>query len=289
MFNGCDYLRTLMVPLHTGCWRDFQGVHTDPTSKRSCVAHQHADGCSGAAGGCLATSMVWLPQGRPLVLPSYVLFKKNRTSQRFTPWARMDVRSVPPTVLGYTGAHALALLHPSQPRIVTVAENKRLQGHPDYYALTTRPPKRWAARVWPGIAADDENDNCGGGGGGGNDAARPAGPDEVDEGAGGGGNGGGKKKQRKPPRPSGQLVPLLSHYAAVPHEALLVDYAARAADFRRHPGLTLGSGSRGEEGGGSESHLLSGGYPTLRHGLEPYEVRIAQPVCNPGSALCLAW
>nr|GMD30656.1 DNA (cytosine-5)-methyltransferase CMT3 [Ipomoea batatas]GMD61830.1 DNA (cytosine-5)-methyltransferase CMT3 [Ipomoea batatas] len=51
------------------------------------------------------------------------------------PFARLWWDETVPTVVTRAQPHNRAILHPEQDRVLTVRENARLQGFPDYYKL----------------------------------------------------------------------------------------------------------------------------------------------------------
>ncbi|KAF7105152.1 hypothetical protein CFC21_105990 [Triticum aestivum] len=70
--------------------------------------------------------------GKPLV-PDYAMsFIKGKSSK---PFRRLWWDETVPTVVTRAEPHNQAILHPTQHRVLTVRENARLQGFPDYYRL----------------------------------------------------------------------------------------------------------------------------------------------------------
>uniref|UniRef100_A0A1D1YKA9 DNA (cytosine-5-)-methyltransferase n=1 Tax=Anthurium amnicola TaxID=1678845 RepID=A0A1D1YKA9_9ARAE len=111
-----NYLRICQIPKRKGaCFRDLPGiaiqpdntVQWDPTINR-----------------------VLLPSGKPLV-PDFVIKFENGKSIR--PYARLWWDEIVPTVLTNADPHYQVITHPEQDRVLTVRENARLQGFPDYY------------------------------------------------------------------------------------------------------------------------------------------------------------
>jgi DNA (cytosine-5)-methyltransferase 1 len=75
---------------------------------------------------------VLLESGKPLV-PDYAMtFVKGRSLK---PFGRLWWDETVPTVVTRAEPHNQAILHPSQDRVLTIRENARLQGFPDYYKL----------------------------------------------------------------------------------------------------------------------------------------------------------
>ncbi|OMO79806.1 hypothetical protein CCACVL1_13403 [Corchorus capsularis] len=115
--NNDDYERVCHIPKQKGaCFRDLEGVlvrdnkvEWDPTIKR-----------------------VYLKSGKPLV-PDYAMTFVNGTSSK--PFARLWWDETVPTVVTRAEPHNQAIMHPEQDRVLTVRENARLQGFPDYYKL----------------------------------------------------------------------------------------------------------------------------------------------------------
>nr|AGT16212.1 methyltransferase [Saccharum hybrid cultivar R570] len=75
---------------------------------------------------------VYLSSGKPLV-PDYAMsFIKGKSSK---PFGRLWWDEIVPTVVTRAEPHNQIILHPTQARVLTVRENARLQGFPDYYRL----------------------------------------------------------------------------------------------------------------------------------------------------------
>ncbi|KAL8248377.1 hypothetical protein R6Q59_005245 [Mikania micrantha] len=116
--NEDDYQRSCQIPKRKGaCFRDLKGVRVrddnrvewDPDVER-----------------------VYLPSGKPLV-PDYAMsFVEGRSTK---PFARLWWDEIVPTVVTRAEPHNQAILHPLQDRVLTIRENARLQGFPDYYKL----------------------------------------------------------------------------------------------------------------------------------------------------------
>ncbi|XP_073139709.1 DNA (cytosine-5)-methyltransferase CMT3-like [Henckelia pumila] len=75
---------------------------------------------------------VLLSSGKPLV-PDYAMTFVGGTSPK--PFGRLWWDEIVPTVITRAEPHNHAILHPLQDRVLTVRENARLQGFPDYYKL----------------------------------------------------------------------------------------------------------------------------------------------------------
>ncbi|XP_076935746.1 DNA (cytosine-5)-methyltransferase CMT3-like [Bidens hawaiensis] len=116
--NIDDYLRACEIPKKKGAnFRDLKGVRVradnrvewDPDVER-----------------------VYLPSGKPLV-PDYAMtFVEGRSLK---PFGRLWWDEIVPTVVTRAEPHNQAILHPVQDRVLTIRENARLQGFPDYYKL----------------------------------------------------------------------------------------------------------------------------------------------------------
>ncbi|KAK1612271.1 hypothetical protein QYE76_035944 [Lolium multiflorum] len=75
---------------------------------------------------------VVLSSGKPLV-PSYAMtFNKGKSLK---PFGRLWWDETVATVVTRAEPHNQIILHPTQPRVLTIRENARLQGFPDYYRL----------------------------------------------------------------------------------------------------------------------------------------------------------
>ncbi|KAL8529092.1 hypothetical protein ACS0TY_006528 [Phlomoides rotata] len=116
--NQDDYDRVIQIPKKKGAnFRDLPGVKVrqdnkvewDPDVKR-----------------------VYLSSGKPLV-PDYAMtFVKGGSSK---PFGRLWWDSTVSTVVTRAEPHNQVILHPSQDRVLTIRENARLQGFPDFYKL----------------------------------------------------------------------------------------------------------------------------------------------------------
>ncbi|XP_016513164.1 DNA (cytosine-5)-methyltransferase CMT3-like isoform X3 [Nicotiana tabacum] len=117
--NEDDYERVCQIPKRKGAnFRDLPGVRVranntvelDPDVERVKVA-----------------------SGKPLV-PDYAITFVRGTSTK--PFGRLWWDEIVPTVVTRAEPHNQVILHPEQDRVLTIRENARLQGLPDYYKLT---------------------------------------------------------------------------------------------------------------------------------------------------------
>ncbi|XP_022737110.1 DNA (cytosine-5)-methyltransferase CMT3-like [Durio zibethinus] len=115
--NTDDYQRVCQIPKRKGAnFRDLPGVlvngkkvEWDPNVER-----------------------VYLESGKPLV-PDYAMTFVGGSSSK--PFARLWWDETVPTVVTRAEPHNQAILHPEEDRVLTIRENARLQGFPDYYKL----------------------------------------------------------------------------------------------------------------------------------------------------------
>ncbi|MED6194965.1 hypothetical protein PIB30_033578 [Stylosanthes scabra] len=116
--NVDDYQRVCRIPKKKGaCFRDLPGVRVRPDNKVEWDP---------------AVERIYLDSGKPLV-PSYAMtFVKGSSSK---PFARLWWDETIPTVVTRAEPHNQAILHPEQDRVLSIRENARLQGFPDYYKL----------------------------------------------------------------------------------------------------------------------------------------------------------
>ncbi|KAI4979519.1 hypothetical protein ZWY2020_016272 [Hordeum vulgare] len=116
--NEDDYERVKQIPLKKGAnFRDLTGVRVGPNN----VAEFDPE-----------IPRVYLESGNPLV-PEYAM--NFRSGKSLRPFGRLWGDETVPTVMTSPKPHTQAILHPSQARVLTVRENARLQGFPDYYRL----------------------------------------------------------------------------------------------------------------------------------------------------------
>ncbi|KAL9233613.1 hypothetical protein vseg_008585 [Gypsophila vaccaria] len=116
--NVDDHQRVCRVPKRKGAnFRDFPGVRVKPDNKVEWDPE---------------VERVKLPSGKPLV-PDYAMSFVGGTSTK--PFGRLWYDETVPTVVTRAEPHNHALCHPFQDRVLTIRENARLQGFPDYYQL----------------------------------------------------------------------------------------------------------------------------------------------------------
>ncbi|KAI5321117.1 hypothetical protein L3X38_030188 [Prunus dulcis] len=116
--NADDYARVCEIPKRKGAnFRDLPGVRVRVDNK----VEWDPD-----------VERVYLKSGKPLV-PDYAMsFVKGSSSK---PFARLWWDETVPTVVTRAEPHNQAILHPVQDRVLSIRENARLQGFPDYYKL----------------------------------------------------------------------------------------------------------------------------------------------------------
>ncbi|KAJ0798730.1 putative DNA (cytosine-5-)-methyltransferase [Helianthus annuus] len=113
--NEDDYLRVCRVPKRKGAnFRDLPGVVFDNDNTVS-----------------RASEPELMPSGKHWV-PDYALNFRHKKNTRH------EILSTFCFLLSY-----LAMLHPEQDRVLTIRENARLQGFPDYYALSGNVKQRY--------------------------------------------------------------------------------------------------------------------------------------------------
>ncbi|KAK2968575.1 hypothetical protein RJ640_006766, partial [Escallonia rubra] len=116
--NKDDYLRVCQVPKKKGAsFRNLKGVRVMADNKVEFDPE---------------VERVLLPSGKPLV-PDYAMsYIKGYSSK---PFGRLWWDQTVPTVVTRAEPHNQVILHPEQDRVLTIRENARLQGFPDYYQL----------------------------------------------------------------------------------------------------------------------------------------------------------
>nr|CAB3496568.1 unnamed protein product [Digitaria exilis] len=116
--NDDDYERVQQIPLEKGAnFRDLRGVKV---------------GINNTVEWDPDVPRVLLSSGKPLV-PDYAMsFIKGKSLK---PFGRLWWDETVPTVVTRAEPHNQIILHPSQARVLTIRENARLQGFPDYYRL----------------------------------------------------------------------------------------------------------------------------------------------------------
>ncbi|CAM0913231.1 unnamed protein product [Alopecurus aequalis] len=117
--NSDDYERVQKIPVKKGAnFRDLEGVRVGEKNKVEFVPDMER---------------VLLSSGKPLV-PNYAMtFCKGRSLK---PFGRLWWDETVSTVVTRAEPHNQIILHPEQDRVLTVRENARLQGFPDYYKLS---------------------------------------------------------------------------------------------------------------------------------------------------------
>ncbi|CAI0473445.1 unnamed protein product, partial [Linum tenue] len=116
--NADDYERVCHIPKKKGAnFRDLPGVRVRDDNKVEFDP---------------AIERVLLKSKKPLV-PDYAMSFVKGTSSK--PFARLWWDETVPTVVTRAEPHNQAILHPEQDRVLSVRENARLQGFPDYYKL----------------------------------------------------------------------------------------------------------------------------------------------------------
>ncbi|XP_050375342.1 DNA (cytosine-5)-methyltransferase CMT3-like [Argentina anserina] len=114
-----DYDRILCIPKVKGAnFRNLEGVLLRPDGKTVYFDP--------------AKQRALLKSGNPLV-PDYAMsFKKGKSKK---PFGRLWWDEIVSTVVTRAEPHNHIILHPEQDRVLTIRENARLQGFPDYYKL----------------------------------------------------------------------------------------------------------------------------------------------------------
>ncbi|KAK6944725.1 Chromo domain [Dillenia turbinata] len=117
--NDDDYARVCRIPKKKGAnFRDLPGVIVRPDNKVEWDTTVERE---------------MLPSGKPLV-PDYAMTFVGGSSSK--PFGRLWWDETVPTVVTRAQPHNQVILHPQQDRVLTVRENARLQGFPDYYRLS---------------------------------------------------------------------------------------------------------------------------------------------------------
>ncbi|KAJ3696763.1 hypothetical protein LUZ61_000468 [Rhynchospora tenuis] len=117
--NPDDYARVCKIPKKKGAnFRDLEGVKVGPNN----ICYLDPD---------IARPL--LPSGKPLV-PDYAISHLKGKSQKC--FGRLWWDETVPTVVTRAEPHNQTILHPNQDRVLTIRENARLQGFPDYYKFS---------------------------------------------------------------------------------------------------------------------------------------------------------
>lgn len=115
--NEDDLERSCKIPKRKGAnFRDLEGVIVRPNN----TVELDVD------------NRVMLASGKPLV-PDYAINFVHGRSLR--PFGRLWWDEIVPTVVTRAEPHNQVILHPEQDRVLTIRENARIQGFPDYYKL----------------------------------------------------------------------------------------------------------------------------------------------------------
>ncbi|PIN10956.1 DNA (cytosine-5-)-methyltransferase [Handroanthus impetiginosus] len=118
LLNQDDYERVCQIPKKKGAnFRDLPGVRVRPDNKVEWDPNVERKKVS---------------SGKPLV-PDYAMTFVGGSSSK--PFGRLWWDETVPTVVTRAEPHNQAILHPVQDRVLTIRENARLQGFPDYYKL----------------------------------------------------------------------------------------------------------------------------------------------------------
>ncbi|BDA50272.1 probable DNA (cytosine-5)-methyltransferase 3 [Coccomyxa sp. Obi] len=104
------------------------------TSKSRVDHHDRAGWRGGGLLGCEAET-AFLPTGDLLCPRWCITYKHGKSSGRHGCFGRMWFDEIQPTVVGRAEPHNLRLIHPTQGRVVSIRENARCQGFPDYFVL----------------------------------------------------------------------------------------------------------------------------------------------------------
>uniref|UniRef100_A0A0E0NRX4 DNA (cytosine-5-)-methyltransferase n=1 Tax=Oryza rufipogon TaxID=4529 RepID=A0A0E0NRX4_ORYRU len=116
--NKDDYERVQRIPVKKGAnFRDLKGVIVGPDNTVRLDPN---------------ISRERLSSGKPLVPDYAISFVKGKSTK---PFGRLWWDETVPTVVTRAEPHNQIILHPSQDRVLTIRENARLQGFPDYYRL----------------------------------------------------------------------------------------------------------------------------------------------------------
>ncbi|KAF7132455.1 hypothetical protein RHSIM_Rhsim09G0199300 [Rhododendron simsii] len=118
LLNKDDYERVCRIPKRKGAnYRDLPGVRVGPNNKAELDP---------------SIERLTVSSGKPLV-PDYALSFVRGTSTK--PFGRLWWDEFVHTVVTRAEPHNQCILHPAQDRVLSVRENARLQGFPDWYKL----------------------------------------------------------------------------------------------------------------------------------------------------------
>lgn len=116
--NADDYHRVKEIPKKKGAnFRDLKGIIIKE---------------DGVTVDVIKEPRELLPSGKPLVPDYAISFIRGRSLK---PFGRLWWDETVPTVVTRAEPHNQIILHPEQDRVLTIRENARLQGFPDYYKL----------------------------------------------------------------------------------------------------------------------------------------------------------
>ncbi|GAQ82337.1 Chromatin-associated protein [Klebsormidium nitens] len=132
IMNEDDLGRSSMIPKKKGAnFRDLPGVETSDDKT------------------VIRTARPLLPSGKPIVPDYAISFIKGKS---FKPFGRLWWDETVATVVTRAEPHNQRVLHPDQDRVLSIRENARLQGFPDYYKLMGDHPKNKYTLVGNAVA-----------------------------------------------------------------------------------------------------------------------------------------
>ncbi|KAL2622269.1 hypothetical protein R1flu_002474 [Riccia fluitans] len=115
--NNDDHQRVCQVPHKKGAnFRDLKGVKVLPDGTVDVDRKKR----------------ILLPSGKPLVPDYAITFVRGKSLK---PFGRLWWDEIVSTVVTRAEPHNIIILHPEQDRVLSVRENARLQGFPDWYKL----------------------------------------------------------------------------------------------------------------------------------------------------------